>query len=322
MIVDRGSTRWILGATAGALAATVIYGLYAALSANGTRGGSALGLFFAFAGTAIIVFECLLSLRKKYPASPLGRVKTWLRAHVWLGLLSFLLILFHAGFRMGHGLAAVTMWIFIIITLSGVYGLALQNYIPHRMTELVGRETIYQQIPEVVTGLRLDADERVEFVTAGLGIDEEEVEIQKAGGQKQYFDLKQKASAAEKVQAEVLRRKTSPQIVVGEDAANALRQHYIQEMRPFLRDRPVAFSYKLFSTPERVTAYFNYIRTLLPEPAHPVLNDLESICSERLQLMVQARLHRWLHAWLFVHVPISFAFLVLTFVHAIWSLRY
>ena len=31
-------------------------------------------LVFAFAGTGVIVFECLLSLRKKYPASPIGRV--------------------------------------------------------------------------------------------------------------------------------------------------------------------------------------------------------------------------------------------------------
>jgi hypothetical protein len=300
----------------------VIYGAYAILAANGPRGGSPMGLIFAFAGTAIIVFECLLGLRKKYPASPLGRLKTWLRAHVWLGLLSLLLILFHAGFRWGHGLAGAIMWMFLVIALSGIYGLALQNYIPHRMTEMVGRETIYQQIPVVVSQLRLDADERVEFVTADLGTHEEEGEFIKAGGVKQYFDPKQKASAAEKVEAEVKRRKSSPQIVSEEAAALALRQHYLQEMRPFLIERPLAFSRKLFGTPQRVASYFTYIRTLLPEPTYPVLNDLEKICEERRQLLVQARLHRWLHGWLFVHVPLSFAFLLLTFVHAIWSLRY
>ncbi len=322
MIVDRTSTRWILGASAVALASSAIYGIYAVLAANGPRGGSVVGLAFGFAGTAIIVFECLLSLRKRYPASPLGRVKTWLRAHVWLGLLSFLLILFHAGFRWGHGLAAVIMWMFLIITLSGIYGLALQNYIPHRMTELVGRETIYQQIPVIVSELRVDADERVEFVTADLGLGEILEDVVKAGGVKQYFDPKQKASAAEKVEAEVKKRKTSPQIGSDEAAAQALRAHYLQEMRPFLSERPLAFSRKLFGTPERVAAYFNYIRTLLPAPTHPVLNDLEKICEERQQLLVQARLHRWLHGWLFVHVPISFALLLLSLVHAVWSLRY
>ena len=62
-----------------------------------------MGLFFAALGTGVIVFECLLGLRKRYPASPLGRVKTWVSAHVWLGLLSFLLILMHSGFRWGAG---------------------------------------------------------------------------------------------------------------------------------------------------------------------------------------------------------------------------
>ena len=148
-----------------------VYIVYVVLSPNGARGGSLMGLFFAALGTGIIVFECLLGLRKKYPASPLGRVKTWLSAHVWLGLLSFLLILMHSGFRWGHGLAAVLMWIFAVILVSGIFGVALQNYIPRRMTELVPRETIYEQIPTVIRGLRIEADERVEFVTADLGID-------------------------------------------------------------------------------------------------------------------------------------------------------
>ena len=114
-----------------------------------------MGLFFAALGTGIIVFECLLGLRKKYPASPLGRVKTWLSAHVWLGLLSFLLILMHSGFPLGTragGGADVDSSPSILA--SGIFGVALQNYIPRRMTELVTRETIFEQIPTVIRGLR------------------------------------------------------------------------------------------------------------------------------------------------------------------------
>src|SRR5437667_4806352 len=106
MILGRDQRSWLVGAGIASLAGAVAYLIYVRLSPNGPRGGSAPGLLFAFAGTALIVFECLLSLRKKYPASPLGRVSTWLRAHIWLGLLSLLLILMHSGFRWGHGLAA------------------------------------------------------------------------------------------------------------------------------------------------------------------------------------------------------------------------
>src|SRR5580658_740679 len=137
MIVDGQQARWAAASAIIAGALAVVYVAYAVLSTDGPRGGTPAGLLFASLGTGIIVFECLLGLRKRYPASRLGRVKTWLRAHCWLGLLSFLLIVFHSGFRWGNGLAAVLMWLFAIVVLSGILGVALQNYLPRRMTELV-----------------------------------------------------------------------------------------------------------------------------------------------------------------------------------------
>jgi hypothetical protein len=322
MILDKRQSGWAAGTGVGAALSLGVYIIYVFLSPNGARGGSLLGLFFAALGTGVIIFECLLSLRKKYPASPLGKVKTWLSAHVWLGLLSFLLILEHAGFRWGHGLAALLMWTFAVILVSGIFGVAVQNYIPRRMTELVPRETIYEQIPTVVRGLRIEADERVEFITADLGFDEEDAEFIRAGGVKTYFDPVQKKSAAEKVQAVVTKRKESPQIEIEDSARAAVKAHYLQEIRPFLMEHPAAASNRLLGSPELVAAYFNHLRTIMPVAAHDVLRDLEEISDERRQLLVQARMHRWLHTWLLIHVPLSFAFLVLTAVHAVLSLRY
>jgi hypothetical protein len=322
MILDRRQSSWAVGTCVGALASLAVYIAYVVLSPNGARGGSLMGLFFASLGTGVIVFECLLSLRKKYPASPLGQVKTWLSAHVWLGLLSFLLILEHSGFRWGSGLAAFLMWTFAVIVVSGIFGVAMQNYIPKRMTELVPRETIYEQIPTVVRGLRLEADERVEFVTADLGIEEEDAPFVRAGGVKQYFDPEQKKGAAEKLQVFIDKRKASPQIEIDEGARDAVRAHYLQEIRPFLAETPAPASYRLLATRELVAAYFNHLRTIMPVAAHDVLRDLEEISEERRQLHVQKRLHWWMHTWLLVHVPLSFAFLVLTAAHAVLSLRY
>ncbi len=322
MIIDRSHRTWVIACAVVAGLASAVYLVYIIRAPDGPTGGSAAGLAFAFAGTAVILFECLLSLRKKYPASPIGRVETWLKAHVWLGLLGFLLILFHAGFQWGEGLAGALMWLFTLITASGVYGLVLQNRIPKRMTELVARETVFEQIPEVVRELRLEADERVEFVTADLGIDEHEEEFVHAGGRKFYFDPAQRKSAAEKVESERQKRKSSPQIAVEEEAGRALRAHYLQEVRPFLAQRPSRFARRLFGSAAAVTAYFQYLRTIMPVASHDVLRDLETICEERRELEIQDRLHRWLHGWLYVHVPLSMAFLVLTAVHAVMSLRY
>jgi hypothetical protein len=212
--------------------------------------------------------------------------------------------------------------LFAFILASGIFGVVLQNWIPRRMTELVTRETLFAQIPTVVRGLRTEADERVEFITADLALEEDGAEFVRAGGVKQYFDAAQKKSAAEKVQAVVERRKTAPQIEVDADAREALRAHYLQEIRPFLTVAPGAYFRKLFASPERVAAYFGHLNIIMPVAAHGILADLQEICEERRQLIVQRKLHYWLHGWLLLHVPLSFAFLVLTAVHAVLSLRY
>jgi len=322
MIADRKQVKWAAGAGIGLAPAACAYVIYALLSANGPRGGSAMGLIFGSVGTGIIVFECLLGLRKKYPASPLGRVQSWLRGHVWLGLLSFPLILMHSGMRWGHGLAGALMWLFLFVVLTGVLGIVLQNYLPRRMKELVPRETLFSQIALVLAGLRVDADERVEFATADLGTGEELPEYEHAGGVKVYFDAKQKQDNAAKGRAVAERRKASPQLDIGADAAAALRAHYLQEIRPHLGEHPPPSVQKLFRTRELIAAYFSHLCTIMPKPAHDILRDLEDICEERRQLAVQRRMHHWLHGWLLVHVPLSFALLLLIAVHAVLSLRY
>ena len=46
------------------------------------------------------------------------------------------------------------------------------------------------------------------------------------------------------------------------------------------------------------------------------------VAAERRDLAVQRRLHHWLHGWLFVHVPLTAALLVLLAAHAVLALRY
>jgi hypothetical protein len=60
----------------------------------------------------------------------------------------------------------------------------------------------------------------------------------------------------------------------------------------------------------------------MPPVAHPVLDDLSDICDEARQLMHQERLHRWLHGWLLVHIPVSLALILLGAIHAVMALRY
>jgi hypothetical protein len=65
-----------------------------------------------------------------------------------------------------------------------------------------------------------------------------------------------------------------------------------------------------------------HLKRLAPAAYHGVVDDLFEICDERREIERQRRLHLWLHGWLFVHVPVSWALLVGTVFHAVGALRY
>ena len=124
-------------------------------------GGTALGLAFGVLGFAFMIFAALLGARKKVPVWRVGRAQTWMRGHLWLGLLSLPLILLHSGFRYGHGLTAVLMTLLIIVVASGVFGAALQHYMPRVMTREITMETIYEEIGHVRAQLLEEAEELI-----------------------------------------------------------------------------------------------------------------------------------------------------------------
>jgi len=164
MIIDRTHRPWILMSAGVFVFTGIAYSWYAAGSPAGPRGGSAAGLMFGIAGYALMLFAGLLGARKKVPTWRLGRAQTWMRGHLWLGLLSFPLILFHAGFAWRGPLTAVLMLLLVIVIVSGIFGAALQHFLPRIMTMQVPMETIFEEIPHVRAQLREEADQLVASV--------------------------------------------------------------------------------------------------------------------------------------------------------------
>ena len=103
-------------------ACAVVYYIYATGSPGGPRGGSAVGLTFGIAGYGLMLYAGLLGARKKVPVWRIGRAQTWMRGHLWLGLLSFPLILFHGGFAWRGPLTGVLMLLLTLVILSGILG--------------------------------------------------------------------------------------------------------------------------------------------------------------------------------------------------------
>ncbi|MDQ6809101.1 MAG: hypothetical protein M3Z64_06705 [Verrucomicrobiota bacterium] len=112
-------------------------------------GGTPLGLWFGSISLAIFVFAALLSLRKKIPLWRIGTVQRWLRAHIWLTLLTIPLVILHSGFRLGGPMTMLLMALYAIVMLSGIYGLVLQHHLPRLMKERLPAETVFEQIPHI-----------------------------------------------------------------------------------------------------------------------------------------------------------------------------
>src|SRR5499425_3015098 len=151
------------------MAALALYLLELWTSPQGARGGSGIGLLLGIVGFGFMIYAAALGARKRVPTWRVGRAKAWMRGHLWLGLLSLPLILFHGGFHFGGALTRVLMWLLIITVASGVYGALLQNAIPKKMTSDVPLETIYDEIGHVRALLREEADRAVEAACGNLG---------------------------------------------------------------------------------------------------------------------------------------------------------
>jgi hypothetical protein len=325
MRMDRTQRGWAVASLGILAVSSVAYVAYAHQAPGGARGGSVTGLAFGIVGFGFMIFAALLGARKRVPTWRIGRAQAWMRGHLWLGLLSLPLILFHGGFHFGGTLTRVLMWLLIITVGSGVFGAALQNYVPRMMTAEVPLETIYAEIENVQKMLREEADQAVESICGAMGLSKGEAEGQRAGGFTALRPIAAAAaplrtSAAVSAGASAAVAPMAETILLSEAESAPLKRFYLQELCVFL-EKPGRRGQRLGDA-EKAKLAFAGLRTLMPAAAHGALSDLEEICEEARQLVRQERLHRWMHGWLLVHIPLSLALMVLGVVHAFVALRY
>ncbi|MGC1616996.1 MAG: hypothetical protein WA765_00760 [Candidatus Acidiferrum sp.] len=314
MRIDKTQRGWAAASLVMLAVLTVVYAAYAAHAPEGPRGGSPLGLTFGVIGFGFMIFAALLGARKRVPTWRLGRAQAWMRGHLWLGLLSLPVILFHGGFHFGGTLTSVLMWLLMITVVSGLIGAVLQHYLPRVMTADVKLETIYDEIGNVRKLLREEADRGVEALCGSLGLDKSGKEaMQRAGG----FSAARSMSATSSGMAVTAAAET---VVLSQEECAPLRKFYLGEMRPFL-EQPKKRRARLGDA-DKAHGAFAGLKTLMPQTAQETLQDLEDICDEARQLVRQEQLHQWLHGWLLIHIPVSLALILLGAVHAVMALRY
>ena len=296
MLIDRTHKKWLVASVVILAVSAIGYVPYALTAVNGPKGGSIVGLTYGVVGYGFMVFAGLLGMRKRFPIWRIGRAQSWMRGHLWLGLISLAIILFHAGFHFGGGLTTVLMWLFIIVVVSGVAGAALQHFMPRMILAQVTMETIYDEIGHVRQQLLEEAESLV------------------AGAAPKITAAPAYATAGAPFEA------IASELAVDEQAVRELNEFYEREVRTFLQHGGAGAS--RVANVDRSRAMFQQLRVLLPPALHPVAEDLENSCEEKRQTDRQAVMHRILHGWLLVHIPLSLALLVLGAFHAVESLRF
>lgn len=301
MKIDQTHRSWLFASIVILLVAGVVYVPYSLYNPGGPSGNSVVGLLFGIAGYGMMLFAGLMGARKRVPLWRVGRAKTWMRGHLWLGGLSLPVILFHAGFQARGPLTMLLIALLSIVVLSGITGALLQHFLPRRMMAEVQAETVYEEIPHVREQLTSEAGAIVEKLCADPA-------------------ALTAASSAFETGRPVATAEDEDLGAVLNDAERArLHKVYRDSVYPFLRDPE---GHSPLADKARAATFFEALRRQSPPSIHPELGAIESICEEQRQLTRQKQLHMVLHGWLLVHVPLSITLLVLGAIHALVAIRY
>ena len=311
--------RWFLAASV-ATGGAIAWYVFETLGTTRWPGGSSLvGLTYGIIAAVIIVFECLLGLRRTRffrTSRWLGSAKFWMKAHIWLGLLAVPLVVMHSGCQWGGWLSTFVAGAFALVTGSGIFGWYMQNLIPRWLIEAVPEETIHSQIDAVAIQLCADARRVVGLHVPLVESHERSVHVSRSAGNLVT------AGAPRRVGTMVERvprpKQESPQELA---IPQLLRDAVENEIEPYLLtgkspDRGL-------HTTHRGVWYFEELRRRINDrELQTVVSTLEQLCERRRQMNTQQVLHFWLHGWLSIHLPLAMLLLILLAAHIWFALRY
>jgi hypothetical protein len=307
--IDRKSLRdsrwWIAISLALLLACSIWFIIYRHPDPQRTSGGSLPGLVFGSVGTAIVLFAWALTIRKWRRSAPWGRTYHWLQGHVYLSIVSYPIIFYHAGgLRFGGTLTTVLMWAFTVCYFSGLIVLILQQVLPRLMRQEIPLETIYDQIDDVARTNLATADDLVAMNAPAVAL---AATVPAGAAEAEY--------AAAAIAAEAGR--PSPA------AAAELKTFYERRVRPYLA-HGLSTDGQTHAAAVKPPAgdEFSRVRKILPDALRSVVDTLQTFTEERRQFALQRRMQHLLHGWLLLHVPAAWVMIILIPIHAVMAIRY
>ena len=216
----------------------------------------------------------------------------------------------HARLLVIGGLLNIAlMAVFLVVIASGIWGLWLQQFLPTMLLDEVPAETIRDQIDHVAAREAADVGRLVAALC-------EPVDGTEADDGGDDFAVVTGFRAMTGIQGRILETLPVYSVIPG---TREIARRFRDEIRPFLLAGRAGGS--PLAGRRQAEAFFLTLRDGAPAAAAEVIDRLQQACEHRRQFDLQARLHDWLHGWLLVHVPLSFALGVLLAVHvpvALW----
>lgn len=264
-----------------------------------TYGGTRLGLLYGSLAFLIFIFAALLGARKKKPLWRIGRVEFWLKAHIWLTLLTIPLVGFHCGWHWGSPHTTWALALYIVVMASGIFGLAMQQFMPTLMKERLPREVVFEQIPNIRKRILESLEELKKDCTPP---------------DPSQLTGKEKAPAG--------RASLQGQVTIPEEdlkSASEILGFVKSDAESYLSARS-GKAHRLAVQRESDVA-FRTLKVAVSPNWSPRVDELQTWCDERRRMDLQTRLQHWLHGWLLIHVPVSLLLIVVTLWHAIVAVR-
>ena len=269
-------------------AATVIaYALHR--PAEPPNGGTWLGYTLGATGTILIAVLTAFGIRKRRYSSTLGSVQGWLSAHVYLGAALVVIVTLHAGMQFGWNVHTLAYALTCLVVASGFAGVWLYLRYPEQMSRNRSAQTREQMLAELA-----DLDRLCTRQAAALGGDFPDV----------IMSSRDRTLLGGNAWALLAGRDRSS-VLLPSPAAGS------REQRPL----PNASQ----------TLLLDWLGAELAESTDGdrtrQIHELMSLVGARRGLLDRlrrdAQIRAWLEAWLYLHIPATFALIAALIAHII-----
>lgn len=124
--------KYLKWASALCLLSAVAYAIYLPIDVH--SGGTWLGYGLGTIGAALIVWLMWFGIRKRRYGGAF-RLRSWLSAHVYLGLSLIVVATLHSGFQLGWNVHTLAYVLMMLVIASGAFGIYTYARYPRLMTE-------------------------------------------------------------------------------------------------------------------------------------------------------------------------------------------